>query len=103
MSQITHIIKRDGSKVGFTPNRIANAIYRASVAVGNRDREAANAVSLQVVDALKKQLQPGEIPTVEMVQDLVEQKLIENNYAAVAKAYILYCDRCLCQNQKGMK
>ena len=28
MSKITHIIKRDGSQVAFTPNRIANAIYR---------------------------------------------------------------------------
>ncbi len=91
MSQITHIIKRDGSQVKFTPERITNAIYRASVAVGNRDREAADEVSRQVVIALEEQLQPGEIPpTVEKVQDLVEQKLIENNYATVAKAYILY-------------
>ena len=90
MSKITHIIKRDGSQVAFTPNRIANAIYRASVAVGNRDREAANEVARQVVAALEEQLLPGEIPNVENVQDLVEQKLIENNYATVAKAYILY-------------
>ncbi|HPX65541.1 MAG TPA: ATP cone domain-containing protein [Anaerolineaceae bacterium] len=90
MSQITHIIKRDGSQVKFTPERITNAIYRASVAVGNRNRKAADEVSRQVVIALEEQLQPGEIPTVEKVQDLVEQKLIENNYATVAKAYILY-------------
>ena len=34
MTKLTHVIKRDGTVVPFTPERIANAIYRAAVAVG---------------------------------------------------------------------
>jgi len=42
------------------------------------------------VQRLEKELKPGEIPTVEQVQDLVEKTLIENGHARTAKAYILY-------------
>ena len=34
MNTITHVIKRTGAVVPFTPERITNAIYRAAVAVG---------------------------------------------------------------------
>ena len=37
-STITHVIKRTGAVVPFNPDRITNAIYRAAVAVGGRDR-----------------------------------------------------------------
>ena len=41
MAKITHVIKRNGAVVPFTPERITNAIYRAAVAVGGRDRKTA--------------------------------------------------------------
>ena len=34
MSEIQFVVKRNGSVVPFTPERISNAIYRAAVAVG---------------------------------------------------------------------
>lgn len=84
------IRKRDGSIEDFNVEKIANAIFKASQAVGVEDRELALDLANQVVGHLKKQLRPGEIPTVEQVQDLVENILVENGLYRTAKAYILY-------------
>jgi uridine kinase len=87
---LTHIVKRTGAVVPFNPARITNAIYRAAVAVGGRDRETAEGLTRQVVDVLEATMSPGRHPTVEETQDVVEKVLIENGHARVAKAYILY-------------
>ncbi len=76
--------------VPFTPERITNAIYRAAVAVGGRDRSIAEGLTRQVVAILEETTPPGQSPTVEEIQDVVEKVLIENGHAKVAKAYILY-------------
>jgi uridine kinase len=84
------VIKRNGAVVPFNPDRITNAVYRAAVAVGGRDRSIAERLTAQVVDRLAHSLEPGELPTVEGIQDIVEKVLIENGHARTAKAYILY-------------
>lgn len=89
---IQKVIKRSGNIVDFTPERITNAIYRAAVSVGGRDRETAEKLSNQVVTMLEKTTPDGHIPTIEEIQDIVEKVLIENGHAKVAKAYILYRD-----------
>lgn len=78
--------------VPFTPDRITNAIYRAAVAVGGRDRQTAENLSKQVVLILEEQCPSDGIPAIEEIQDVVEKVLIENGHAKVAKAYILYRD-----------
>ena len=92
MSRFKYVIKRSGVKVPFTTQRISNAIYRAAVAVGGRDRELADQLTNQVIAYLEHELPQDAIPTVEEVQDAVEKVLIENSHAKVAKAYILYRD-----------
>ncbi len=92
MPKIDYVIKRTGAIVPFTPERITNAIYRAAVAVGGRDRETAEKLSQQVVEILEAQEFPDQYPTIEEIQDVVEKVLIENGHAKVAKAYILYRD-----------
>lgn len=89
-SKITHVMKRSGAVVPFNKDRITNAIYRAAVAVGGRDRSIAERLSDQVVAILEQTFPPGRIPTVEEIQDIVEKVLIENGHARTAKAYILY-------------
>jgi len=86
----TQIIKRTGAIVPFNRDRITNAIYRAAVAVGGRDRAVAEKLSGQVVDLLAATLPEDHIPTVEEVQDAVEKVLIEAGHARTAKVYILY-------------
>ncbi len=100
MARFEKVIKRNGAIVPFTQERITNAIYRAAVAVGGRDKETAQGLSDQVIDYLETTLPVNEIPTIEMVQDAVEKILIENSHTRVAKAYILYRDERARQREK---
>ena len=90
MPVISKVVKRSGTVVDFTSERITNAIYRAAVAVGGRDRATAVELTKQVVDILESNTPTGHTSTVEEIQDIVEKVLIENGHATVAKAYILY-------------
>jgi uridine kinase len=92
MTKIVSVVKRSGAVVPFNQDRITNAIYRAAVSVGGRDRSTAEGLSQQVVRILEEATSVDQIPTVEDIQDIVEKVLIENGRAKVAKAYILYRD-----------
>ncbi|MEM2888110.1 MAG: ribonucleoside triphosphate reductase [Candidatus Bathyarchaeia archaeon] len=85
-----YVRKRDGRLEEFDSNRITNAIWKAAKAVGGKDREQAERLSKQVVDILKQRFGDDGVPTVEEIQDIVENVLIENGHARTAKAYILY-------------
>ena len=90
MAKITKIEKRDGRIVDFDQEKITNAIFKAVLAVGGKDRERAKFLSDQVVKELEKRYGEKKIPTVEEIQDIVEKILIEHGHAKTAKAYILY-------------
>jgi uridine kinase len=87
---IEKIIKRDGRLVRFTREKITMAVFQAAIAVGGRDRAAAERVTDDVVLMLESKYTSGNYPTVEEVQDLVEKCLIERGHAKTAKAYIIY-------------
>ncbi len=87
---ITAIVKRDGRTVPFKKEKIAQAIFKAALAVGGKDMEVANDLADQVVVYLEKELGENCVPSVEHVQDIVEKILIENGHARTAKEYILY-------------
>ena len=103
MTKITHVVKRTGAVVPFRKERITNAIYRAAVAVGGRDRATAERLADQVVAMLEESTPPGNNPTIEEIQDTVEKVLIENGRARTAKAYILYRDERARQRQERAK
>ncbi len=87
---LTHVVKRTGAVVPFNRERIVNAIYRAAVAVGGRDRQMAEGLADEVVAILGRTCTGDKVPTVEEIQDIVEKVLIERGHARTAKAYILY-------------
>jgi ribonucleoside-diphosphate reductase alpha chain len=84
------IKKRDGRVVPFNISRITNAIYKASVAAGMANRKMADKLAKEVVKRLVKKLSVKAVPTVEQIQDFVEQILIDAGYSKIAKTYILY-------------
>ena len=86
---IKKVRKRDGTIVDFDKERITNAIFKAAVEVGGRDRRIAERLSDEVVKILEEKF-VDEIPGVEEIQDVVEKVLIERGHARTAKAYILY-------------
>ena len=92
MSKFQFVIKRTGSVVPFNPERISNAIYRAAVAVGGRDKEKAEELGEKVIAVMEEKFDEGYKPSIEEIQDIVEKVLIENGHAKVAKEYILYRD-----------
>lgn len=89
-NRITHVRKRSGAIVSFKQERIENAIYRAVVAVGGRDKEKAGELAEQVVWLLNEKFDDKTCPHIEDIQDIVEKVLIENGHAKVAKEFILY-------------
>jgi len=103
MAKMTHVVKRTGAIVPFNKERIINAIYRAAVAVGGRDRAVAERLADQVVAMLGESTPPDHTPTVEEIQDVVEKVLIENGHARTAKAYILYRDERARQRRERAK
>lgn len=84
------IKKRNGQVAPFKIEKITNAIYKASVAVGSPDWELAENLAKEIISHIGKKIKKGAIPTVEEVQDMVEQVLINTAHAKIAKAYILY-------------
>ena len=92
--QINHIIKRDFTTVPFQLSKITNAILKAMTALEHGSLEDAERVSQLVETSLLKHKEndPNYIPTVETVQDAVENALMESHFLDVAKAYILYRD-----------
>ncbi|MDD6634736.1 MAG: anaerobic ribonucleoside triphosphate reductase [Ruminococcus sp.] len=86
---IIHIIKRDGRKVPFNIEKIANAVFKAAQSCGGSDFNEAMDVAVKTCELYEKEY-GNEVPTVEKIQDIVEKVLIENGHAKTAKAYILY-------------
>ncbi len=84
------IIKRDGRTAEFHVDKIASAIEKAFQAcAAMQDRETADLIAAKVAQKLDDGAIEGT-PTVEGVQDLVEETLIESGFVQTAKAYILY-------------
>ena len=87
---ITKIQKRDGQVVDFDRSKITKAIFKAITAANQGDGELSDKVSNRVIEFLSRRFKQDEIPTVEQVQDIVEEVLILENLVDTAKAYILY-------------
>lgn len=100
--KISTVKKRDGRIVAFDQNRITNAIYRAMMAIGEGSAERDSLrVSDRVVRELVKRFPQGGVPSIEDIQDLVEEALIVMDFAKTAKAYILYRSERAQVREKG--
>lgn len=93
-SALQKIQKRDGQVVPFDEKHIFRAIWRAMEASKEGTDVDAEKLMYRVLDALivlkKEKNEKVFIPTVEKIQDIVENELIASNFIQTAKAYILY-------------
>ncbi len=86
---VTRVIKRSGESMEFKPEKIENAIYLASTkSLNGACRELARRVVGSVVDYVNKNFE--ETVSVEKLQDIVENFLMDSDRKDVAKEYILY-------------
>lgn len=82
------IFKRDGRRVPFDISKIVCAIGRAFSDAGEGgDEQVCRALADKVV--LRLERQGLDVPSVDEIQDAVENVLIESGYAHTAKEYIL--------------
>lgn len=86
--EITQIIKRDYETSPFVLSKIASAVEKAMLSVGNGSKQDAETVAVKVLQTLleRKSKDINYLPNVEQVQDLVEDKLMESSFHDVAKA-----------------
>ncbi|MFV0626199.1 MAG: ribonucleoside triphosphate reductase [Alphaproteobacteria bacterium] len=87
-----NILKRDGTLSPFDSHRIFNAILRAGTSTSEFAEQEAWLLTAQVLKVLKHKF-AETLPTIEQVQDVVEQVIISANHFLTAKAYILYRDQ----------
>ncbi len=89
---ILSIRKRNGATVSFTPEKIVRAIAKAGEATGEFTMEEARKLAMRAV-TIAHSLQDSLDITVENVQDIVEEVLLNSPYRRTAKAYIIYRDQ----------
>lgn len=82
------IVKRDGRRQEYRPEKIKAAIRKAFLSVS---ADAPEDTLCEITRAVDKKIRalPGDVP-VETVQDLVEQTLMQHGCYAQSKSYILY-------------
>ena len=97
------VIKRDGKFVAFDSEKIRSAIQRGGHACGEFDANEATLLTAQVVKVLTHKFRDA-VPTIENIQDVVEQVLISSNFLQTARAYIVYREqhKKLRQDRKTM-
>ncbi len=81
------VIKRDGKTVEFDRSKIIVALSKANDAVEECDRITAEQME-EIADFINEKRKSRIL--VEDIQDMVEQKLMELDRYALAKAYIIY-------------
>lgn len=89
-AELSRIVKRDGTQVIFNSEKIMSAIRRAGEATGEFDDDESALLTNQVTKVLRHRFSKGVLPTIEQIQDVVEQVLISANYYKTARAYIVY-------------
>ena len=94
--KIEGVKKRSGEIQKFDVEKIVTAISKAMLSVDHGNSEDARNVALHVVENIKirfvKDGQSGTdlCPSVEEIQDIVEETLMTSQFHDVAKSYILY-------------
>lgn len=81
------IIKRDGRAVDYDPSKIVNAVGKANQEVPQDQRASeadVNAIVRYIESLNKKRM------LVEDIQDIVEERLMEQGHYELAKKYIIY-------------
>lgn len=84
-----YVVKRDGKKVPFDRQKIYNAIDGAARECGSITNDELKHLTDQVVNKCLARIMQFDL-SVEAIQDMVEDTLMENNYHDIARHYIKY-------------
>jgi len=84
----TQIIKRNGRSEEFNPLKITKALTKAGQVTAEFGPEIAQKMTMRVINIAQQMFLDN--PTVEAIQDIVEDVLLSSPYRKAAKAYIIY-------------
>lgn len=84
-----YVVKRDGKKVPFDRQKIYNAIAGAARECGSITNDELKHLTDQVFNKCLARIMQFDL-SVEAIQDMVEDTLMENNYHDIARHYIKY-------------
>jgi ribonucleoside-diphosphate reductase beta chain len=95
MTKVLEITKRDGSIKSFDQNKITLAINKAMTAADEGSIGDATTMMESVVTVIGdiKSKDSKYIPSIEGIQNIVEETLMGSNFHKTAKLYILYRDQ----------
>ena len=99
---VKNVIKRSGTVVKYDKNKIKEAIKAATK---ETDEKISNVDSLviKVENILNQNFEGSNLPTVEQIQDIVEEILMDSNYHKTAKRYIIYREKRNEERNKWLK
>lgn len=87
-----YVIKRDGTVKDFDISKIAAALEKAGKATGEFDAATANRIThIEVMNRLAQQ--NVATPTIEQIQDAVENALFDTGFRKTLRAYIVYREK----------
>jgi len=101
-NHIEKVQKRDGRIVDFEQQKITDAIFKAITAAGQGDGVKSKRASEKVAQILNRRFKIGEVPTIEHIQDIVEEVLILEGLVDTARTYILYREQRRRIREMGM-
>ncbi len=90
--KIENVIKRDGSTAEFDDSKILNAILKAVKTTNEFEEGEAHRLTTMVVRILNYKFE-GKTPSIEDIQDSVEEALIMSGYIKTARNYIAYREK----------
>lgn len=83
------IVKRDGKIANFDPEKITEAIAKAGLVTEEFKHDRAKQLSDKAIKRMETEIKQ-RTPSVEQIQDIVEQILMESAFKRTAKEYITY-------------
>ncbi|MCE1189837.1 MAG: ribonucleoside triphosphate reductase [Ignavibacteria bacterium] len=89
LSTIKNVKKRNGNIVAFDISKIFTALRKAGSSTGEFNDDIARLYTIKTANLIH-QLFVEKIPTVENIQDCVEEILLSSPFKKTAKSYILY-------------
>ncbi len=94
LSQIKKVRNREGEIILFSIEKIIDAVNKAFITTSEgvlKDAEkVANKTFRKLLDLKNENKEKKFLPSVEMIQDMVEAELMDLGYFLTAKSYILY-------------
>lgn len=102
IKMISKVTKRDGSIIDYNRTKIENAIGKAVKEVKAKDSTISehnnfivdeDSLTTMVEKELIRNFKDDKIPTIEDIQDIVEEVLMNFSHPKVAKSYIVYREK----------